>query len=640
MSRADAYATWVEEGAGWNIGIRTGRVEGARDWLFVLDVDPKSGGHESLQGLIAECGPLPDTWMTRTGSGGAHLGFAMPDGIEVRNNQRMIAPGIDIRGTGGFVVAPPSVSGIGPYEQLMSIDPAQPMDWLVEMIRYRPVEVDTTECVEGLPSWDDLEPSERARVQKYAEVIIAREARSYALAEQGTGNATLYRAACKVFEVVQSPWNTLTADHAVDLLDQARRRRLEQVHGGQDQEEFRKTVNSAMTRVVGRGRPLPERPADRLIFDHPGLPLAIEAPDAGGDEGEQEEVGPGRPLTLKEQIRAEMLDRDALERVPPLEPLIEDVLNLGTECWLIGAPGTFKSFLALDWAAHIALGRPWRGHSVLQGRVIYMAAEGAEGVPQRVQAWEMTYGQRMADVTVLPQPIQVTNTDAWSALIEICAEDRPVLIVLDTQARITVGLEENSNMSMGILIDAVRRLKVRTGACVLVLHHTGRDGAHARGASALDGAQDTEIRVDRPDKKARVIEVSVDKQKNNDDSAEPIIVELLKLEVGIHPRTGKPITSLALKPDSPFALPPVKRKPWVEGLSYNQSVIIDVLWEFVDPDGQTVPEIRALIKERGSDMSKQSFYYAFNALKATSPDPIVMHGLAGTQRWTLASKLE
>lgn len=99
----DWYRRWPED----NVGIVTGTVSG----LLVLDVDPRHGGEASLKHLELEHGPLPRTLVAITGGGGRHIYFAHPGGI-VRNRVG-IAPGIDLRGDGGCVVAPPSVHPSG-----------------------------------------------------------------------------------------------------------------------------------------------------------------------------------------------------------------------------------------------------------------------------------------------------------------------------------------------------------------------------------------------------------------------------------------------------------------------------------------------------------------------------------------------
>jgi hypothetical protein len=91
---------WWTEVPDANIGIATGAVSG----LVVLDVDGEDG-EASLAALEREHGPLPLTPTVLTGKG-RHLYFTHP-GVPVPNRVR-VAPGLDVRGDAGYVVAPPS----------------------------------------------------------------------------------------------------------------------------------------------------------------------------------------------------------------------------------------------------------------------------------------------------------------------------------------------------------------------------------------------------------------------------------------------------------------------------------------------------------------------------------------------------
>src|SRR5260370_30284329 len=100
--------SWWNRRQSANIGIRTG----AESRLVVLDVDLRHGGAESLARLENEHEPLPPTVETLTGGGGSHLYFGHP-GIEVPNSAGSLRSGLDVRGDGGYLIAPPSrhVSG-------------------------------------------------------------------------------------------------------------------------------------------------------------------------------------------------------------------------------------------------------------------------------------------------------------------------------------------------------------------------------------------------------------------------------------------------------------------------------------------------------------------------------------------------
>lgn len=120
-----------------NIGILTGEPSG----IFVIDIDPENGGDVRWEQLCAEHqdDPLPGTLITRTGSGGRHYYFRYP-GWHVGNTKPWGRDaGIDVRGDGGQVVAPPSVSGKGPYEVIEPVQGAGQIApapaWILDAIR-------------------------------------------------------------------------------------------------------------------------------------------------------------------------------------------------------------------------------------------------------------------------------------------------------------------------------------------------------------------------------------------------------------------------------------------------------------------------------------------------------------------------
>lgn len=124
------YARWPNA----NVAIVTGAVSS----LIVVDIDPKHGGEDSLDALQASHGPLPLTPEVRTGGGGRHLYFRHPGG-SVRN-RAAFRPGLDVRGDGGVIVAPPSVHPSGKLYQWVGAAPklpdiAAPPRWLLSIVR-------------------------------------------------------------------------------------------------------------------------------------------------------------------------------------------------------------------------------------------------------------------------------------------------------------------------------------------------------------------------------------------------------------------------------------------------------------------------------------------------------------------------
>jgi putative DNA primase/helicase len=87
-----------------NIGIVTGAVSG----IVALDIDPRHDGDESLAALERQHGTLPPTWRFLTGGGGEHILFRHPGG-HIANSTGKVGKGIDLRGDGGYIVAPPAL---------------------------------------------------------------------------------------------------------------------------------------------------------------------------------------------------------------------------------------------------------------------------------------------------------------------------------------------------------------------------------------------------------------------------------------------------------------------------------------------------------------------------------------------------
>lgn len=210
------------------------------------------------------------------------------------------------------------------------------------------------------------------------------------------------------------------------------------------------------------------------------------------------------------QLRAALLDSAALDRVRPPAPVIDGFLYADTLAWLHGKPGHGKSFLALDWAGCVAAGLPWQQHETTQGPVLYLAAEGLHSIPPRVRAWE-DRARTVMGALFLPVAVQLLDPADREALAELAAGLRPVLVVIDTQARVTVGFDENSARDMGLFVAAADRVRAATGACVLVVHHEPRNGDNMRGSTCLEGAAASILRAV---KDGTLVTVTTVKQKD------------------------------------------------------------------------------------------------------------------------------
>jgi hypothetical protein len=181
----------------YNIGIRTGVPSG----VFVLDVDGDRG-LDSLAGLVERHGLLPPT-LTSATSKGRHYWFRALDAIPCSASR--IAPGIDIRGDGGYVVAPPSVHPDGAIYRWVNDQPAvDAPEWLIKLASHRP-------AIDLPPA-----PPVASSGDKYCRAALELELRSVAEAVPGTRNHALNRASYSLHQFVAA--GKLDAGEVVDRL--------------------------------------------------------------------------------------------------------------------------------------------------------------------------------------------------------------------------------------------------------------------------------------------------------------------------------------------------------------------------------------------------------------------------------------
>lgn len=140
----EVIARWWRRWPAANVAVRTGADSG----LVVIDVDPKHGGFAAIAELQRGHGEFPPTPAARTGSGGRHYWFVHP-GLPVPNSAGRLGPGIDVRGDGGYVIAPPSLHPSGSYVWEAAPPLAELPAWVLDLARttLRPRPATTAEVV-------------------------------------------------------------------------------------------------------------------------------------------------------------------------------------------------------------------------------------------------------------------------------------------------------------------------------------------------------------------------------------------------------------------------------------------------------------------------------------------------------------
>lgn len=232
---------------------------------------------------------------------------------------------------------------------------------------------------------------------------------------------------------------------------------------------------------------------------------------------EQQESRPVAPVVPIVSARKGLLRGDDIEKIPDPSPLIEGVLDLDSTATLYGESGAGKSFVALDWALCVATGQPWCDHAVAApGNVLYVVGEGLSGTRSRFIAWKRHHRRptvpNIGWGAYAPSILHPQSRDELFGWID---ETEPVFVILDTLARHIPGVDENTFETMSRAVEVMDQVRLRTGGCAMVVHHTGKElGRGARGHSSLKGAMDTEIEVLKDTKGLKLV---VRKQKNHED---------------------------------------------------------------------------------------------------------------------------
>lgn len=497
-----------------HVGVPTGHVSG----LMVVDIDPAGAEWLEVQRFL-----LPRTREHST-KRGTHLLFAMPEG-PVSCSTNKIAPGVDVRADGGYIIWWPAAGCSYKAEELT---PA-PAD-IVEAARSHPLgNLDR--------SSDADDPLSLSKKEKAGLPI-------------GVGEGLL-------------SW--VNPDCSYDDWFRI---------GMGLQHEYGEAGFPLWLAWSKRGKKftsddaLAEKWASFGRFD--GVPttlrylikLANKAQAAVAEPAAASATGPFR-----------IVDALELMRVPPPGWIVRDLIPQGELGMLFAQSGAGKTFFTLDLALHIATGTPWRGKRTKQQRVLYICAEGSGGFGLRFNAAlqanaELDAAVRASVFKVLPGTPNFLDNAAVDALIgQALALGGFDFVVVDTVAQVTPGGNENAGEDMGRMIGNARKFNSTFGAFVLLLHHPGKDETKgARGWSGVRGALDVELEIVR-NGDDRVVRVT--KQKDGTEGERYAFRLTPQAVEGVVDADGFPVSSCRVEVSD---LPKNDKKPSRYG--DNEAIVI------------------------------------------------------------------
>jgi hypothetical protein len=276
--------------------------------------------------------------------------------------------------------------------------------------------------------------------------------------------------------------------------------------------------------------------------------------------------------------------------------LIKNLLPTNGIALVYGHPGSAKTFFALDLAFHVTLGWDWRGRKTKQGLVVYVAAEGARGVRNRIVAFRREHGlspELPFPLAIVPTPIDMQAPDADTPRLAetiraACAESgaEPALVIIDTLSK-TFGAGKENTDDMATYVGNCGRIASEFDCCVMPVHHRPKDAESddPRGHSSLRGGADTIIicEAGKP-RRARV------KKQKDGEEGETFLFDLASVELGLD-EDGEAVFSCFVRPiEGAIPAAPDKAGSAMARLTDGQKLAHHWLGEALAEHGHAVPE--------------------------------------------------
>lgn len=268
-----------------------------------------------------------------------------------------------------------------------------------------------------------------------------------------------------------------------------------------------------------------------------------------------------------------------------------------------GPPKCGKSFLIFDMVMHVALGWEYRGRKVVQGPVVYLAAEGAHGFKARIEAFRQRHlpeNHEPPAFYLVGATIDLIGDHAQLIAAITANAVTPAAVVIDTLNRSLNG-SESSDEDMADYIRAADAIREKFNCAVIIVHHCGINDKRPRGHTSLTGAADAQISIKRD--KAKNIIATLEWMKDGPEG-EVFASALENVDVG-EDDDGDNITSCVVVP---VDAPPPSTGDRGPKLTANQSTMLTVLGE-AGPDGLTVDEWNEKAREVGIGTKRKATLY-------------------------------
>jgi len=464
--------------------------------LVVVDCDIKPGidGIDNFTELGIE---HDDAFHSSTPSGGLHVIYKNTTNGLIKNSAGKLCPGIDIRASGGYIIAAFSVISSGSYLPLEEDwEGREPMNIPQALIDLLVAPVEHTET----PVAPVVEYKSN---NHYGDAAMAGELSGVASAIEGTRNDVLNTAAFRLGQLAAG--GEIDAAEAEDLLLSAT---------SLPSAEAIKTITSGMDAGMMNPRSRPEpaiqatkhTPVEGLWLNHEEPPFIIDEVPPADDEPTIEGIDCeiDRIFSLKELMSRE---------VAPIQDIVEGFIPGKSVTVFSGDGGTGKSYVLIEMALQVSQGLPWLGMNTHKTPVLIVDLENgidraALRAKRLAKGWNLDPNIDYEVSTVFHSNISMHTEETVQGLYDLIENYGFGLIILDSLTDFLEEMDENSNTEMAIVCKRLRQICARTGAAILIIHHVAKSAAgtqwqSARGASAIKDNTDCSIQVSKKSFKSR-----------------------------------------------------------------------------------------------------------------------------------------
>ena len=482
-------------------------IDCAKSEIVVIDADRHSkdvDGVAHLQEILGSDLTLVGCPIVETAGNGLHLYFAQADQNRYRNARGTLPPGIDVRGDGGYVIAPGSTRASGACwaqkistPDLLEAKATSTLPQMPEKLSglIRKSITSTIQTTQPDLNKKHNQPiSSRTDPFAYALVALKEETNRLSTAARGIRNTTLNNVAFRLGGFVARDW--LSRNEVESAL------KLACLVNGLSTEspgEVQRTLSSGL--LAGMNHPHPDLPDLKLIQKKPTTDITGQenTPPITNDHANQTIANDG---LLKDFI----FDGDVPPNPPP--QLVKKLIPQQGICFIGGQSGAGKTFVAVDLAVSLASGISFFSQPTLERvGVVILAAEGAHTLASRIQvARERKTTSQLLPIAWQADVPNLADTRRIRDLItRLGAVDRKFrkdhgvrlgAVICDTLAACFAIEDENDNSKATVVIRYLKELSDHLNLVVIPIHHYGKSAETGlRGASAWRAGSDVVLSV-------------------------------------------------------------------------------------------------------------------------------------------------